>query len=407
MQNIEQWLRGNLTQTLAYFPVKIDPRTVAQLGGDLQARILEVSGTFPAQVIVAFRPSNYDLGLTGYSELIDESALYRVTAEDGTYLFFADPGTGSGVQLQPGDLYPRYAVPFPDEVTPVSIFSSRGLLVSGLNFVKSEGCLIFFESPEILFPDRRLLVKAAYRKQRSVMSFTWRADNLLTAGHYVANYLRNSQTAAAFQLAVAEIAGAAIIPWGSRLREIRQQGGDTLYAFDAGLLVVNYRHTPLVVNTLYDADTIVGDVVNVTGPGRTDNWWSGISWGTGMSLDTLCPFKGLQFPSGSVTAYAVSSDAVLHARFPLLGDTAVAAKFWEYVRQNELITGKLLNSVIGLPNGSATASVVPIDIAFEYLLKDRAFVIKLDKNALGYTRSMQALNFIAREKPVGSLPIFI
>jgi hypothetical protein len=223
----------------------------------------------------------------------------------------------------------------------------------------------------------------------------------------VANYYRNNQSAAAFQLAIAEAAGYCILPWSGTLLEIHLYGGETRYVFNSGVLVVHYNHAALTVGEDYPKDYIIGQGVNVySKTSSTGQWWRQVTWNSGLCLDNLCPVKGLTIQDQPARAWANSQSTDYHARIDFLGPPAALNAFWALVQQNEVLTGKYLNTVIGLTSLTDEVILNPLDLYFTCLLGSRGIIIQLNA-AGGEDYRRRALQFIHREKPVGSVPIII
>lgn len=407
LQGLPRWLLGDNQEILQKHLFTIDPRQVVQIGADLQQRLLLRAATPELGYLITYRPGSYDLGLSGHAALLTEDAEI-LSAEDGFYLLFPMENAETELNIRAEDLYPRYVVPFPFDLHPVSLLTSTRTLVVGLDFAQGDGCLVFNESPAVIFPDGKFIAQTSARTRKALLSYTLQLDGCQTSGHHVVRYLRETQSLPAFQLAIAEIAGAVIIPWDATLHEVTTVNGAKKYYFDAGVLTVNYAHTPLTAGTRYSKNTIIGGVVAVHGrQSAGDSWYRALDWGDGLSLDGLCPFKGLRAPDQPCRAFAVAASTDVHVRLSLQGDSEVLARYWEHVRRSELACGKYLNAVVGLTGVSDVKFVNPMEIIFRYLLANRGIAIWLDKEALGPLADKRARDFIAREKPVGSIPLFL
>ncbi len=400
-QGMTRWLLGDTKETVEKLTVAFNPRQVLQLGADLQKRSLLKNGTAEGSFLLTYRPATYDLGLTGWTGLQTENGENFLT-EDGQYLLVPVDEPTSLV-FRESDLYPRYAVPFPD-VEVFSIALPDRHLTPGLDFVAGYGCLIFVEPPYELFPNNKILVRAGDRRRPNLLSYTLQVDNLFTDGRHIVNYLRNKQTFRDFELAAAEVAGAAIMPWDGIMQQRIPRPRGATYVFDTGVLDVRYPHAALEQGTFYEKGTIIGDAVRIYA--GTNGWYRQLNWAAGLNMDGLCPFKGLTAPDRNCRAYAVAASTDVHARIELEGPTAVQNLFWEHVRQSELLTGKYLNSVIGLTDLTDVKFVNPLELMFQFLLQDRAAVAVIDEASLGYAAAQQCRDFIRTEKPVGTILIF-
>lgn len=396
LDNTRALWQGDTRRVLEKYTHRFDPRDVVQLGADLQKRILDNSGSPSAPVWVVYRPDNFD-PTDNPAMMGDEQAEAIIQAENGLFLLFNDPAADGSLLLTARDLYPKYLIPFPADIDPVAILGPRDL-VAGLDFQKGDGWLLFHEAPDVLFPDRRILMRVAHTQQRSALSYTMQLDGVFSSGFHVARYLRDMQSVRSLQLAIAETAGAAIIPWTSVLQRIQKHGSDTIYTFKDGIVRVWYPHTPLVVGVEYAAESIVGDVVSITGDTGEADWWRSIDWTPGLSLDGICPFKNLSL----VDADVIVSTSAGHVVFPIAGPTETVDLFWTHARNSAIANGYPLSGL--LTNGD---TINPIDFVFENLLGPRALLVHIDAEALGYHHTKNAVDFLNREKPVGSIIIRI
>ncbi len=401
LQEMTKWALGNSTEVVEKVTVVVRPGDVVQIGGDLQQRLIIRAGTESANYLVLYRPTEYDLGLTGYTQLLTEDSQI-LAAENGQFLL-VPTDLPTQLVLTPENLYPRYAVPMPN-IQVESIVGPGRPLVAGLDFVQGDDCLIFAESPAVLFPDNRILIIAGRRQRPNLLSFTLKADGLFTTGRYVTNYLRYQQTRKAFELAAAEIAGAAIMPWESILQRVLPAPRGKTYVFTDGVVTADYPHTELEIGFSYPKGLVIGGVVQVYG-GR-GSWWRQLDWSAGLSLDKLCPFKGIVVPDRPCTVWADTESVDIHAKIVLDGDPDAQALFWEHVQRAEIITGKYLNSVLQLPDLTARRFTNPLELMFRYLLESRALVVTVAEDLIGHAAAQRARDFINAEKPVGTIVIF-
>jgi len=399
IQGLIGWFTGDTTEIAEKLTISIDPLEVRQIGADLQQRLLLKAKVNEQGYTILYRPDQYDLGVADHTQLLTEDGNF-ISTERGKYILVPVRGQPTNVVFRAQDLYPRYVVPIPPMDVKAITTGDRDL-VPGLDFAAGDGCLIFNEPPEKLFPERKMLIRAARRRRPNLLSYTLHADQLFTNGRHIVQYLRQRQTILSFRLAVAEIAGAAIMPWDGVLQQIIPEGDTTLYVFDAGTLEVRYPHTPLVLGDFYPKNLIIDDVVKVLGGDGT--WWRAIDWSNGLSLDKLCPFKGLSLPDQNCRAYAVAESVDVHARIEITGPVETQNLFWELVRQSEVQTGYYLNAVIGLADINDVKFVNPLDIYFQYLLQSRGIYLWVDAEKLGWAAAQRAHDFAAEEKPLGSI----
>ena len=394
-QNGLRRMAGLTDQIVENEIVHFSPKDVAQIGVDLQTRMLVKAGTPAGGIFVLRRPPDYHLQSAGAIPLLNENTEYITNERGETILTFTSGSEQVSFVLAVDALYPRYVVPLPAGYLPSVISAAGRDLVVGLDFTLGEDCMVFLEPPEKLFPDNSFLLRSAETSTTAPLSFTLQADGLRSGGRHVARYLRESQSLNAFRLAALEAGGVALTPEAGILQAVKSTGPTARYIFEDFVVSVSYTHTPLVIGNYYEQFHPIGEALQVFGP-TGGNWWRALDWSQGLSLDGLCPFSGLTVSDQITKFYSVDG----HYRFALQGPAETQAKFWEHVRQSEVLAGRALGAIVPV-----SPYLNPIDVIFQYLLGSRAVIVKMDTDALGGARTKQVLDFIRREHPVGSVII--
>jgi hypothetical protein len=403
LQASQDWLLGAKEITEVHVTLQFKASDVLQIGADIQQRITTIFSDGVTSYVLLRIPPNYDLGLQGLEALRTENWLL-IDSLAGQYMFFPIGAGGvSNVSINPPDLYLRYLVPIEHGFRPAAIATLTRDMVAGLDFLACDGFLVFNEPPETLFPDGRILVRAGRRSVDSLFSYTLRVDQPSGVQH-IANYYRNNQSAAAFQLAIAEACGLIVLPRTSLLNEILTFGNTTRYIFQEGVVDVCYPHPLLQLGVVYPKNLIIGNGVQVaSATSSSGQWWQALDWSQGLCLDSLCQTKGLVIPNKNCRVWAASHDTDYHVRIDFQGAPAALNAFWAGVKESELATGIYLNRVIGLTSLSQQVFLNPLNLYFTYLLGPKALVVQLNTPDGPYRQ--KALDFIHREKPVGSIVI--
>lgn len=251
-------------------------------------------------------------------------------------------------------------------VLPLRIQADYESLQCGTDFyIHDNRWLLFKRDPRELFSNRRVLITSGRLKE----SYSWVTPMLQVpvAPHLqqpVLEYVRRTQTPAAFQRALAAVSGLEFVPSSQILRHIRVVGSQTFYVFERNVIRVTYTHTPLEVGKRYPEGHIIGEGVKVlqaTADGKDIAWWRQIDWKGGLVMDPILDWGNIKFIDGDVTVYATTSDqdssegSRTHVRLQLTQDFAEESKFWNAVEGRETRSGNYLNGLAALQNDDGTA----------------------------------------------------
>ena len=235
-------------------------------------------------------------------------------------------------------------------------------------------------------------------------------------GQHIVNYIRQTQSAYALRLALAEIAKLEILENDGILDNIYINGRNTVYTFDNGdSYRVTYNHTALVAGTLYTQDTIIGGEyirVHSSENNLNEQWWRSLDWSDGLPLTGK--FAGLTIPDGMTTFYWVedwvdsAGDTRKHIRADFdNSDTDLQDRFWFLAHDAEERTEKTLvdTDALSTVDNGTDVSINILDFYFRNLLGERGIVVDLDTEEFGAKVHDAVLHFLRRETPVGSAPI--
>lgn len=408
MQEAADRLAGNCTVTEENLFYTFSDGDVWQFGYNLQARVADIVGTPSGAFVTIRRPLAFEFFSDAVTALDVDDHILTDEQVVGMPLAISSPDLQPVITLDQAALTPGFVLLIPQGWTPRSIVADGGtLMLLGVHYEAGPGYLKFDKSPLELFPRRQFLCRAASRVKPHIFSYTWQVDDLFTDGRYVVNYYRHKQSIPALELAAAEAAGLVIADISGVILEVHPYANhSTRYILASGKIDVPYAHTQLNVGDVIQAGTVLGGVFRLRSAADGPGWYSAVTWGSGLSMDALCPVQGITFPNTSVTVTGASQDAGgIHIQMPLIGTSAAQTAFWNYVHQCETRTGIYWNSAIGLPNLSATASINPLQFIFQARLASRAFTVELNQTNVGADCTSKLLRFIQREKPLGSIQL--
>lgn len=338
------------------------------------------------------------------------------------------------------------------EVMPLAIQGRSGRLGVGQDFWVHPGGWVFFrDDPAVEFPDGVIAILEGLAPTGTTAA-AWLAEaDGRDQQALVTRYLRGQQTPGAFRLALATVAGLAVLETRQRLLAVFPAGRGYRYVFDQEGLLADYPHTPLTPDADYAAGTIIGDGVQVLhDDGTARAWWRSVDWRGGLSLDPFLAVRGLRALDRDVTAYSAGADAGslggsrLHARVQLSDDFWLEHGYWNGVAARETSDRQYLNQVVRLPEDPTTGAQVgslqalllaaadaehtsrvlnlpleqpnvdalhntrlinAIDMLFQSVFARRGLVVVLHQGKV--PRPAAALQFIRENLPAGCAPIVL
>ena len=358
-------------------------------------------------VVVTFRP-RHPLHPNGGTALLfteNDNAFEALAAESGEFLLWPAEPDAQPVYL-PDEYRPVWFVPWDEELDTSALQSTGGrLLLAGVDFVQSANVLTLYIHPLQLFPDRKIQIVAARRRQRSVHSFTMKLEGVAGPTQYIARWQRDRQSPKALKLALAQACGRVICPRDTFVLAVAAEGEGARYTCEGFDLRVPYAHTRLSAGDFLEAEEIVGGGFNVLkGPGDS-HWWRALDWSGGLSLDDLCPVSGLTVPDAQIRldvdpTTTDSLNGIYHVRPHIQGSDAVLTRYWQWLEFSEDATGILLDAAVGLGSKDDAHYANGIDFYFSNLLGVRAMIVQLPAS-LSATELRVARTFLKQEQPLG------
>ena len=302
--------------------------------------------------------------------------------------------------------YDRWLMRIQEAIVPLAFETKLGKRILGNDYTFFDGTVTFRESPFELFDFPRVHVLSYQETLFNTHNYALWLEVPVVNLQEVSLYCRDRQTSVQFERALATAAGYAVLPFDGLLQAIV----GTTYIFDAGVVNAPYWHNALIIGNRYPKGTIIGGAVKVSAASGANNasWYRELDWSLGLPLDSLIPFSGLVAPDAQRLVAATTESTVhagkYHVQAQLDGDPAVQAKFWTHQAAAEDRCNKFLSTALGLGSGQST-SVNLLDLFFQYLLSNRALVVDLYGHDHATEYHERAARFIAREAPLGSLPI--
>jgi hypothetical protein len=364
----------------------------------------------PDMVIVEYGGLNQRVrespGFTGIIGRAAEAPASTAVIGDGTGMVLSVGGVlTADIETSEGgrDNAPRYYVPVPPGVTVVQLAGRQGLLCAGSHFVSRPGYLEFRDHPDRWLAAPSVLVTIGNEVLPLSADYSLGADTM--SGSDVASYYRKNQTTGQLLAASCAAAGLTRVEIGATITGVAEyQDEGACYVTDAGTLDVPYQHQLLEVGTILEAGSYVGAapaVVNTAG-----DWWTTASWGTGLDMRTVSPWK-LWAPNAQVRAEAVASTGIYpYTRIQLEGDAAELTRWHLACGAAEDASGHWLAPLIGLSLGMVM-TVNPLWVFSEFIWSDSALVVSLSAPELSEKMRTRMCSFLQRERPFGRLLIVI
>jgi hypothetical protein len=306
---------------------------------------------------------------------------------------------------------PRYAVPIPAGLSPVVIATRQAdrSLVCGIDFESSPGYITLRESPGDLFFAGSFTVLSGYQDLPLPYNYPLHLNGSPRGHAFVAAYYRGAGSVASFERAAAQAAGLLVLEQDDKLLHTRQLTATIVrYVFAVGGAEdVDYPHAPLVTGREYPRGYIVSAGFRITSPGGA-GWLRRASGAGTVSMDGVLPVKGLSLPDARIHVdySAVDASGRPHARLYFAGEYSARVALWEAQKQHELLTGVFLADMLGI-NSSVPTALVDFHTILENYYGGRLLLLRpgLDAAPAAYRQRLD--EFVAREKPLGSVMLVV
>jgi hypothetical protein len=390
---------------------------VVAIGPFLQQRILTkwaASGYSTGYVTRRVRAADVEYLQSGHFTLeneFDASGVKLFQTEGSQYWLFPSPTGVPVISPTQDEVVLKYALPIPQGQYPTSLRNIAGRdFALGVDYRQSGNLLIFgCEHPDSLFPQRVIIAPAGWEKTSGLLNYTNKLDGVMPST-FPGEYYRQNQSAESWLRALAVASGMHVMESAAVIADVETLGRDTFYTTTAGdVHAVDYPHRRHTVGDNLIRGDILGSPLRIYHKRHAgdDSWWKQLDWSAGLSMDSFCLVKGLTAPDASVGASWVSTeDGKYHIRFPLTGTSDAQDAYWNMVWENERVTGKYLNDIVGIASTSQIVPVNPVHLLFSYGLNESAWVLDRYNFQLWDGKSQRDFShFFKSERPFGSVMI--
>lgn len=403
LSNHTHVLMGNLV-------IPFSPKDVTVLGPDLQKRLVTIYSPEASKRIAFISRLNAvtESPTAPPNVTLSQAAKECLRLGNSNYLSLSV----STVDTDP-DIYtltsqdvltPKYLVPIPEELTVIQIKTPSKVLLCGIDFEQGQGVLILNEQPSSLFPNHKIFVTSGIKKITNLLNYSVAVEPVHGDIGHISAYYRYAQSAKTFEAAVARACDFHVFEKDSLLLRASGNFFKRVYEFDTGTIVVEYPHEKLTVGTIYNAGTVLGNVIKASDQKDLSepNWYTKFSWSGGISMSALGPYANVVMPSGFISAYRPVGS--VHVRLAVRGNTWDINNYWEQCAAGEIATGQYLKDLPeldGIAEGE-TKQVNGIDLLFKYVLKEKAWVMQTKGFDFWSAEIKSRFNqFVTREKPFG------
>lgn len=156
-----------------------------------------------------------------------------------------------------------FLIPKPVEINPITLATVKSSveLVYGIDFFTSKNFIITQLPPAEYFPAGSIVVSVAEVSFESFDSYPSDSPRIKQSRKWTNIYAKRAQSLELFRRAAAEFCGLYVLPDNDVVLNAIQRADDSVvYAFaNAGVVAVNYAHTPLITGTAYPAGYVVCD----------------------------------------------------------------------------------------------------------------------------------------------------
>ena len=258
----------------------------------------------------------------------------------------------------------------------------KGKLIVHNDFFETKDFILFVDNPDDLFEDEKILISRASVALPTIYRYPLRIGEKkkIETNKYFSLFSRFYQSLDKFKLALASYCGIGILDETSELLEKTSDGNLVTYVFDRQILKINYEHQELEVGKIYEKDSLVGEGLEVHYNQGQEGWWRAVDWKNGLSLSVVSDRNtdinetskltaNLKLPNESfpVENNGISPTGKEHIRIHLNGDIEKQDAYWEFVKEQEVLTNTYLS------NSTEEEFENPLDLFFKFILKDFNF----------------------------------
>lgn len=300
-----------------------------------------------------------------------------------------------------------YVVFTPENWRVLTVITTQGELISGVDFDSDLGYLVFNEDPLVLFPDGFLNI-TVYEdyNSRSPLSYTFSAEQARKT-EKLADYYRNYQSTQMLALAACEAVGAHVF---DRTETIMSRqllpGGKVVYQTTSQRIYVDYQHVWLHPGETVYRNTSLSGILSVTDPPAA--FPVGYAWYEGgldkLWLRDILPFDVILRDQKASMEATEFTNGVAHIPLHVEGDQTEINKFHTWLKNREIEGGVYLSQSFSANDGNNNYFYSPLRMLMHFI-GGRASIVTLDAR-LPADKKKKLRQFIKTHRPLGQYIIF-
>jgi hypothetical protein len=280
--------------------------------------------------------------------------------------------------------------------------------MEGTAFHQVDGWLILRHDPHLLWPDGIAHATAVMRAPDGPKHFALKTDRAQTAGRWVANYKRQSQSPGAFIRALAEVAGLPVFEEDDQVCGVDPAAGGFRYHTATGRAFVLPGAQIYTPGALLTAGDFPREILDIRCQGLQGvDWWEGRTWNsTGIDISFFRPgFTGIAVNNTLAFAESYSdTDGALRGRIRFNQDFDEEERYWVWqaVIERRLGVETFAKDILGFSAPGDSTWVRPLAL-YARALGPWFWVVESSLPRYHSGIWKEVLDFIAREKPSGAI----
>lgn len=263
----------------------------------------------------------------------------------------------------------------------VAIRVPTGVLLAGLDFYRSLDRLLFRQHPAVLFADG--IIRACVREvQQDNVGYSVRMERSMAAIQATAEIMRSGPTLKRLQHLADVMTGVVVLPESGTVQQRKSLPNGTRYVMDTFDVVVPYDHPEVAVGAWLPAGYKFGETIRLVEQGtQGPNWWRALNLSAGVSLDEVCPVKGVRIPAESIRAVSFLDGSVVRVRLDVLGEPEQVRRYQAFCLAVERRKTSQLTTLLGVTTAGQTLYVDGLDLLFRHVLGRRVIMVLLRPGA--------------------------
>jgi hypothetical protein len=305
-----------------------------------------------------------------------------------------------------------YLIPKPVDVNPIVLSTKKpGVnLAYGVDFFTSTNFIITQLPPADYFESGAIIASVAEVSLESFESYVSDSPRQKKSRKWVNTFARRAQSPELFRRAAAEFCGLYVLPNDDVLLNAAMiQDGTYIYAFaNAGVVHIDYPHTPIAIGATYPAGYVVCAEFELRSE-RTHGVEFLVSSGVPIDLGGLFGLP-LQLPADGFVEYSytyVSQSLKTHVQLYMAGALPDLQLMWSSQMAHEQRTGMFLSTYLGhdnpatFPSGGAFPPAVDFADRLRLFYGDRLMLLVVD--GLPDKFRFELHRFVNEHSPIGTV----